>query len=55
MGVVQKLCGWEEKERGGESGEGERRRKEKRFKERMSGLSSSAVPRQPAQMNSARK
>ena len=34
MGVVQKLCGWEEKERGGESGEGARRRKEKRFQER---------------------
>ena len=28
MGVVQKLCDWEEKERGGESGEGAQRRKE---------------------------
>lgn len=35
MGVVQKLCDWEEKERGGKSGEGAERRKEQRFGEMM--------------------
>lgn len=43
MGVVQKLCDWEEKERGGEFGEGAQRRKEKRFGDMMSVISSPMV------------
>ena len=51
MGVVQKLCGREQKEGGGESGEGEEGGKKRDLVGRMKWLASPWVPPNPVPMS----